>query len=318
MKKVFKTIDLFAGIGGIRLGFESTGGFKTVFANDSEPNCKLTYDLNFSDFKLHVSDIRDVKSEELPEFDILLGGFPCQAFSVAGYREGFKDRKGRGHLFFEIERILKDRQPTAFLIENVKNLESHDNGKTFEIIMRSLHKLGFYTTHKVLNSMEYGNIPQTRERIYIVGFSKSENASKFKFPNRIPLKQTVHDVLENPKHVTEKYYYNKKPLFPKLKEVIHSEDTVYQWRRKYVRENKNNVFPTLTANMGTGGHNVPIVKQGEIIRKITPKECARVQGFPDDYLLPDLADSHLYKQFGNSVSIPVINKIAINMYKALT
>lgn len=317
-KTVFKTIDLFAGIGGIRIGFEQTGGFKTVYANDYEPKCKITYDSNFKDTLLHIKNLRDVISNKLPDFDVLLAGFPCQPFSIAGYGQGFDDKKGRGNLFFEIERILKDKQPKAFLLENVKNLETHDNGNTFKVISDILRSTGYIVDHRVLNTIEYGGLPQTRERIYIVGFQDQDAARRFSFPKRKKLNKKVTDLLSNPDQVKEKYYYNDKPLYNKIRDDIIQENTVYQWRRKYVRENKSNAFPTLTANMGTGGHNVPIVKQGDILRKITPRECSRVQGFPDDYKIPDIADSHLYKQFGNSVSVPVINRIAQNMYNALT
>lgn len=318
-KKIYKTIDLFAGIGGIRLGFEQAGGFKTVYANDYEPKCKITYDLNFSETPLEIKDIREVKSKDLPEFDILLGGFPCQAFSIAGYRQGFDDEKGRGNLFFEVERILRERKPEAFLLENVKNLERHDKGNTFKVISEILDGLDYHFDYAVLNSKDFGDIPQNRERIYIVGFKDPKKLSNFEFPKPVKLKNTIHSVLDPADSVDTKYYYNDKPLYSRLKDDIQSEDTVYQWRRKYVRDNKSNVFPTLTANMGMGGHNVPIVKQGDIIRKITPRECARVQGYPESYLLPtEMADSHLYKQFGNSVSVPVLKRIAEKLYNALT
>ena len=157
-KHGFKTIDLFAGVGGIRLGFENAG-FKTVFANDFEPQCKDTYDLNFKNSKLVVEDIRKIGIDDLPPFDFLLGGFPCQAFSIAGYQKGFDDEKGRGNLFFDIARIIDARKPEGFLLENVKNLKSHDSGKTFRIIQETLENLGYSVKVKVLNSMEYGNIP---------------------------------------------------------------------------------------------------------------------------------------------------------------
>jgi DNA (cytosine-5)-methyltransferase 1 len=246
----------------------------------------------------------------------LLGGFPCQAFSIAGYREGFDDKKGRGNLFFEIERILRETKPKGFLLENVKNLETHDQGRTFKTIQKSLRKLGYHIKKEVLNSMNYGNVPQNRQRIYIVGFLDKQLTERFEFPKPVKRTQTIKDILDL--NVQEKYHYNGKSLYPRIANDIGREDTSYQWRRKYVRENKANVFPTLTANMGEGGHNVPIIKQGEIIRKITPKECSRVQGFPDDFRLPEtLADSHLYKQFGNSVTVPVIRRIAEQMYKVL-
>ena len=313
-KHGFKTIDLFAGVGGIRLGFEKAG-FKTVFANDFEPKCKDTYDLNFRDSKLVVEDIRNIGIDDLPKFDFLLGGFPCQAFSIAGYRQGFDDEKGRGNLFFDIARILDARKPEGFLLENVKNLKSHDGGKTFRIIQETLENLGYHLKFKVLNSMEYGNIPQNRERVYMVGFRNKDYSEKFEFPNPVKLTVKITDLLE--KNVPEKYYYNGKPLFEKLKGSIKEEGKVYQWRRQYVRENKSGVCPTLTANMGTGGHNVPIIKDKNGIRKLTPLECARIQGFPKDYKIPELADSVLYKQFGNSVSVPVVEAVGKQMMRAM-
>ena len=314
IKHRFKTIDLFAGIGGIRIGFERAG-FETVFANDFDQQCKTTYDLNFAKSKLIVEDIRKVGINDLPKFDFLLGGFPCQAFSIAGYRQGFNDEKGRGNLFFDIARIIEARRPEGFLLENVKNLKSHDEGKTFKIIQETLENLGYHLNIKVLNSMEYGNIPKNRERVYIVGFKNKNYSDRFEFPNPIKLTVKITDLLET--NVPEKYYYNGKPLFKKLKDFVKEEGRVYQWRRKYVRENKSGVCPTLTANMGTGGHNVPIIKDKKGIRKLTPRECALIQGFPIDYKIPILADSALYKQFGNSVSVPVIEAVGKQMMKAM-
>ena len=314
IKHGFKTIDLFAGVGGIRMGFENAG-FKTVFSNDFEPKCKETYDLNFKDSKLVVEDIRKIGIDDLPSFDFLLGGFPCQPFSIAGYRQGFNDKKNRGNLFFDIVRIIEARKPTGFLLENVKNLKSHDGGNTFKTIEEILKNLGYYVKAKVLNSMEYGNVPQNRERVYIVGFKNKDYSDKFSFPEPLKLTTKITNLLE--KNVPEKYYYNGKPLFARLKNYVKEEGKVYQWRRQYVRENKSGVCPTLTANMGTGGHNVPIVKDKKGIRKLTPLECARIQGFPADYKLPKIADSALYKQFGNSVSVPVVEAVAKQMMKAM-
>ena len=313
-KHGFKTIDLFAGVGGIRIGFENAG-FKTVFSNDFEPKCKETYDLNFKNSKLVVEDIRKIGVDDLPSFDFLLGGFPCQPFSIAGYRQGFNDNKNRGNLFFDIVRIIEARKPTGFLLENVKNLKSHDGGNTFKTIKEILKNLGYHVKTKILNSMEYGNVPQNRERVYIVGFKNKDYSEKFRFPETVKLTTKITDLLE--KNVPEKYYYNGKPLFARLKNSIKEEGKVYQWRRQYVRENKSGVCPTLTANMGMGGHNVPIIKDKKGIRKLTPLECARIQGFPNDFKLPKIADSALYKQFGNSVSVPVIEAVAKQMMKAM-
>lgn len=314
-----KFIDLFAGIGGIKIAFENAG-FNCVFSNDFDNNCKITFDLNFSelfeiDKQMVLGDISQISTSKIPDFDVLTGGFPCQPFSVAGYRQGFKDEKGRGNVFFDIIRILKDKKPTAFLLENVKNLKSHDRGNTIKVIYQELEKLGYKVTDKVLNAMQYGNVPQNRERIYIVGFLDENAFKKFEFPKKIALTKTIHDCLET--EVDKKYFYNDKPLFERIEKDITKKDTVYQWRRQYVRENKNGVCPTLTANMGMGGHNVPIILTDQGIRKLTPRECANFQGFPKNYKLPKIADSALYKQFGNSVVIPVVERIAKNMKKAL-
>ena len=312
--KNLKTIDLFAGIGGVRLAFEKAG-FHTVFANDFEPKCASTYDLNFFIPKLTIKDIKQVSFKELPNFDLLLGGFPCQPFSVAGKRKGMDDE--RGTLFFEIANILKERNPVGFFLENVKNLTGHNFGKTFKIILNRLDILGYDVKYAVLNSMEYGDIPQNRERVYIIGFKKETGLiKKFIFPQSLQLKTSIQDILES--EVSDKYYYNDKPLFEKLKSFPFKSNTIYQWRRRYIRENKSGVCPTLTANMGTGGHNVPLVKDKKGIRKLTPRECARIQGFPDTFNLPNIADSYLYKQIGNSVSVPVVYRIAKNMMTALS
>lgn len=312
-------VDLFAGIGGIKLAFEKIG-FKSVFSNDFDASCKITFDHNFYKksqpaTELYLKDIAQVSSNILPKFDLLTGGFPCQPFSIAGYRKGFTDQ-GRGDLFFEIVRILKERKPKVFLLENVKNLKTHNKGNTLKSIYNELESIGYHVVDSVLNTMEYGGLPQNRERIYIVGFLSKKNFNNFLFSKKISLKKTIYDCLEKDR-VEDKYYYNGKPLFEKLEKEITKKDSVYQWRRKYVRENKSNVCPTLTANMGTGGHNVPIILDDYGIRKLTPRECANFQGFPKGYILPKIADSQLYKQIGNSVSVPVVERIASNISKAL-
>nr|WP_237022761.1 DNA (cytosine-5-)-methyltransferase [Mycoplasma miroungigenitalium] len=194
---------------------------------------------------------------------------------------------------------------------------SHDNGNTFRVIINSLKKEKYFVKYKILNSMEYGNIPQNRERIYIVAFKDKSDYEKFEFPMPKKLNKQISDIVDNLKIVDNKYYYNDTNFknFNQLKDSINKENTLYQWRRKYVRENKSNVCPTLTANMGTGGHNVPIVLTKFGIRKLTPEECFRFQGFPDWYKLPNIANCHLYKQAGNSVSVSVIERIASNLFK---
>lgn len=323
---MYRTVDLFAGIGGIRLGFENAG-FQTVYANDQNEKCKVTYDLNFDSTELTVKDITKPTGDNYTsvlddvkqlDFDVLLGGFPCQAFSIAGYREGFRDSKGRGDLFFYMAEIIEQTQPQAFLLENVKNLKSHDKGRTYDIISSTLHDLGYSVDSKILNSMNYGNVPQTRERIFIVGFRNPDAFTNFNFPDPIERDREIADLLLPPDVVDDYYYYEDKPLWEKISDYPFKMDTVYQYRRVYVRENKSGVCPTLTANMGTGGHNVPIVRDARGVRKITPQECLRFQGFPETYQLPDdLAKGHLYQQAGNSVTVTVVERIAAQMKIAL-
>jgi DNA (cytosine-5)-methyltransferase 1 len=311
-----KTIDLFAGIGGIRIAFEKAG-FETTYANDFDEYCKSTYDFNFNNPKLDKDDIWNVVEKDLPKFDILLAGFPCQAFSIAGYRKGFEDEQGRGNLFFALAKLIKKYQPKAFLLENVKNLYSHDKGRTFLKIKDVLeNELNYHIGFRILNSMEYGNVPQNRERVYIVGFKNKQNLLDFNWPKEIILKKQIKDILE--KDVDQKYYYEGKPLYERIKNYDFKTNTVYQWRRQYIRENKKGVCPTLTANMGTGGHNVPIIKDKKGIRKLTPQECLRIQGFPANYKFPEtLVDSKKYKQIGNSVTVTVLARIAYQIEKTL-
>ncbi len=302
--------SLFAGVGGIDLGFEQTLKFKTVYANEFNDKAAETFNLNH-DIEVDQRDIRDVDPTTIPDFDVLLAGFPCQPFSVAGYRKGMEDEKN-GDLFFEILRFVKIKRPKVVFLENVKNLVGHDKGNTFKVIVESLENHGYHISTQVLNACEYGNIPQNRERIYIVAFREFKYSFIFNFPKAIELKTNIHDVISFNKKVDSKYYYTKDKFkqFDLLEEGITSNQTIYQWRRKYVRENKSNLVPTLTANMGTGGHNVPIILSDYGIRKLTPRETFNVQGFPESFKLPNQANSHLYKQAGNSVVVPVIKRIA--------
>ncbi|WP_213818272.1 DNA cytosine methyltransferase [Garciella nitratireducens] len=312
MNKKYKVGSMFAGIGGICLGFKRAGA-DIIWANEIDKYACTTYRENFGDDYLVEGDIHDIGIEEIPDFDILTSGFPCQAFSIAGYRKGFEDE--RGHLFFETLRIIEGKKPRAFLIENVKNLVSHDGGKTFRIIYDALKEAKYHIRYKVLNSMEYGNVPQNRERIYIVGFLNKEECDKFYFPEPIPLTNTIDDIVNKTNKMDDIYYYDSSSrYYDMLNESMVNKDSVYQIRRVYVRENKSNVCPTLTANMGTGGHNVPIIKDKFGIRKFTPKECLLLQGFTDDFKIPEkVSNTQLYKQAGNSVTVPVVERIARNM-----
>ena len=315
MTKRYSAISLFAGIGGICRGFQSAG-VDIVYANDMDKNAVETYRNNYK-HPIEHAKIEDVNENNIPDADMVLFGFPCTSFSIAGERKGFEDENS-GHLFFEALRIIKAKKPRVFFLENVKNLVSHDKGNTFKVITESLKEEGYYFRYQVLNSMEYGNIPQNRERIYVVGFKSKEECDKFYFPEPIPLTKTIHDITKPHEKKEDKYYYENSKYYPMLKEAMTNKDTVYQLRRIYVRENKKGVCPTLTANMGIGGHNVPLIIDDFGIRKLTPKETLMLQGFPEDFKIPDkMANSHIYKQAGNSVTVPVIERLAKNIVKVL-
>lgn len=318
-----KCASFFAGVGGIDLGFEESGEFETVYANEIDPYPIKTFELNFPNIKVDNRDIHEVKSEEIPDFDVMLAGFPCQAFSIAGLRKGFDDEKGRGELFFELTRILEAKKPRVAFFENVKNLVGHDNGNTFRVICEQLDILGYKYTYQVLNAMNYGNVAQNRERIYIVAFRDDKDYEKFHWPLSVPLTNSVRDIIGFSENVDEKYYYTDgkykgdiyKLLVEAMKDDTPDNPAIYQWRRKYVRKNKSGVVPTLTANQGEGGHNVCLIHTDDgRIRKMTPRECFNTQGFPKDFKLPaDMAESRLYKQAGNSVCVSVIERIAENI-----
>ena len=317
----FAIAAFFSGVGGIELGFEQTNEFRVVYANEFDKYARQTYQLNYPDTYLDGRDIHAVLPEEIPSetVDVIVGGFPCQAFSIAGYRKGFED--DRGDLFFELLRMIEAKKPKAIFVENVKNMVSHDHGNTFKVIREALTENNYFIKWKVLNGKDYGNIPQNRERIYIVGFDNKEAYDQFEFPEEIKLTTGLQDVIDFGAKPEENYYYRqgKQPFFEELKHAVTSQDTVYQWRRQYVRENKNGVVPTLTANMGTGGHNVPLIltDTGEI-RKLTPKETFNVQGYPKTFKIPDgVSNGQLYKQAGNSVVVPVIKRIADKIAEAM-
>ncbi len=322
---MYSVTSFFAGVGGIDLGFEQTGKFKTIYANEFDSYAAETMELNFKDIKVDQRDVHIVKNSEIPKSDVLIAGFPCQAFSIAGYRQGFDDKKGRGELFFELTRIIENKKPRVVLLENVKNLVGHDNGNTFRVICEQLDIMGYHYTYQVLNAMQYGNMAQNRERIYIVAFKNLKDFNRFHWPLPIERKTTVKDIIDFNHKVDEKYYYTegkfKGDIYKLLVEATEEDDiknpAVYQWRRKYVRQNKSGVVPTLTANQGEGGHNVCIIKTKYGLRKMTPRECFNTQGFPKDFKLPGQSDSRLYKQAGNSVCVPVIKRIAENIEKSL-
>lgn len=302
---LFTFIDLFAGIGGIRIPFQELGG-KCVFTSEWDKFAQKTYRLNFGEEP--YGDITQIDEKEIPDFDVLLGGFPCQPFSQAGLKKGFSDT--RGTLFFEIERIMKEKRPKAFLLENVKQLKGHDKGRTLSVILEHLDSLNYYVNYAVLRAGDFG-VPQNRERIYIVGISKDwyeiSADYTFEFPNPTHQKTRLGDILE--KDVDEKYTIS---------------DALWEGhqRRKREHKEKGNGFGyslfnaeseytnTISARYYKDGSEILIDQgDGRNPRKLTPRECAKLQGFPDEFIIP-VSDTQAYKQFGNSVAVPVIREIA--------
>lgn len=323
-KTDYKCASFFAGVGGIDIGFEQAG-FETLYANEFDPYPVKTFELNFP-FKVDLKSITDVQPADVPaDCNIYLAGFPCTDISIAGYRQGLFNEDGsltRSGLYYELLRLIKANKPPVVFLENVKNLVGHNNGETFRVIYDSLADEGYHIKYQVLNAMEYGNVPQNRERIYIVGFLDEEACKRFEFPTPIPRTKQLTDIMDFENKLDEKYYYTpgkyKGNLYEQLNEAMDDPNTVYQWRRKYVRKNMSGVVPTLTANQGEGGHNVCLIRTKHGIRKMTPHECFNAQGFPEDFRLPtDMAESRLYKQAGNSVCVSVIARIAENINKAL-
>lgn len=300
----FSFIDLFAGIGGIRLGFESVGGH-CVFSSEFDENACKTYEANFGE---HPSgDITKIAAKDIPDFDILLGGFPCQAFSIIGKKEGFENETC-GTLFFEIERILKEKQPKAFMLENVRNLTAHDKGNTFKVIRTHLEALGYTVYAKVLNALDYG-VPQKRERIIIVGFKDN---ILFSFPEPVPAscKKTLKDILEV--DVDEKYYVKDKIRESRL---MRLKDPNYP--KPYISH--ENMAGSITPHpysscLRAGASANYILINDE--RRPTEREMLRIQGFPDDFKIV-VPYSQIKHQTGNSVAVPVIKAVANQMINAL-
>lgn len=306
----YTMIDLFAGIGGTRLGFQLTGKVRSVFSSEWDKFSQKTY---FANFGVHPhGDITQIKESVVPNHDILVAGFPCQAFSQAGKKLGFEDT--RGTLFFDVARIIKAKRPKMFLLENVKNLKSHDKGRTYKTIINTLREMDYEVSSVLFKARDFG-APQNRERIYIVGFDKLtlKKIDSFRFPIAPKPKTRVGDILED--YVDEKYTIS---------------DTLWEGhkRRKLQHKAKGNGFGfslvnsnspytnTISARYYKDGSEILIEQLNKNPRKLTPREAARLQGFPEEFIIP-VSDTQAYKQFGNSVCVPVVNAIAKEMLKVL-
>ena len=299
--------SLFSGIGGIDLGFQQAG-FTIIWANEKDAAACKTYRHYFGDKNLVEKDIRKIKPEEIPDFDVLVAGFPCQPFSIAGKQKGFDDR--RGNLFFEIARIIDFKRPKAIFLENVANLIEHDDGRTFLVIFNSLAQFGYNIYYKIMCANEYGNLPQIRKRIYITALHESIKG-KYHHPEQIELTKKSSDIIDRHSKQNEIYYYTDPAVFHFFASQMYDKTAIYRPTDTEVRLTKNSMCPTLTANMGTFPDRVPVVWDDFGIRKLTLRECLAFQGFPPDFYFPNsITIDDAYKQIGNSVCVPIILRIA--------
>ena len=305
MKKRFRFIDLFAGIGGIRIPFEELGG-KCVFSSEWDRFAQQTYEANFGE--IPHGDITEIDEKDIPKHDLLVAGFPCQAFSQAGLKKGFKDT--RGTMFFEIQRILDHHKPNALLLENVKGLRGHDKGKTFKVIVSILNELGYQTLEsKVLNAKDFG-LPQNRERIFIVGYKNHVN---FQFPEPPMIETKVGSILD--KRVPEKYTISDKMWESAKRRKENYRKKGYGFG--FSLFNRGSKYTsTISARYYKDGAEIWIDQKNKNPRKLTPNEARKLQGFPEDFAIP-VSNVQAYKQFGNSVSVPVIRAIAEKIVKFL-
>ena len=307
---------MFSGIGGIDLGFIQAG-FSIVWANEFNKDAATTYRLNFPNTCLIEKDIRTINAADIPDFDVLVAGFPCQPFSKMGWQKGFKDP--RGTLFFEIERIVKTKRPKAIFLENVANLVEHDEGKSFLTVYNSLAQYGYTFKYRIMDAMEYGNIPQQRTRIYIVGFLNNTDCERFRFPEKIDLTVDMNDLLDRHSRHDSCYYYTEESQFyHDLKRIVTDKRALYKIYDSGISKKKHYFCPALTANMGTYPDRVPIILDDFGIRKITPYECLALQGFPGTFRFANISLESAYKQCGNSVVVPVIKRIACCIKKDLS
>lgn len=307
MKK-FKFIDLFCGLGGFRIAMEHLGG-KCVFSCDNNLEVCKVYQENFEENP--YGDITEIKEESIPQYDVLCAGFPCQPFSIAGKRMGFSD--SRGTMFFEVARIIKNTKPKIAFLENVSGIVSHDSGRTIKVITNTLEELGYVVNTKIMNAKDYG-IPQNRNRWYCVAIRKDVCKKDFSFPEKCDLKYSLEEVIEDK---TNKEYKSSQTAISNINKFIEKYKLTNRYNKdKYIIANEiraskcnfrsDGISPCLTAKMGTGGNNIPVVVQHG--RKLTEKECLKIMGFSENYKIRK-NNMHSYKQIGNSVVVPIINDI---------
>lgn len=303
-----KVASLFSGIGGIDLGFRQAG-FDVVWANEMDAAACRTYRYNFPNANLVEGDIKKISEDMIPDFDVLVAGFPCQPFSIAGLQKGFKDRDG--NLFFEITRIIEKKRPKVVFLENVPNLMEHDEGKTFLVIYNSLAQLGYAVYYRILAANEYGNLPQIRKRIYIIAVREDLANQKFVYPDPIELELQSSDIIKRSVKQHDIYYYTEGNMYELLTSRMKDHMAIYRLTDTEVRWTKGRMCPTLTANMGTHKDRVHVVWDNYGVRKLTLRECLDFQGFPKEVYFPKtITINDAYKQIGNTVPVPVIKRLA--------
>lgn len=307
--------SLFSGIGGIDLGFIQAG-FDIVWANEMDAAACRTYRHNFPNTNLIEGDIKRIATSDIPDCDVLTAGFPCQPFSIAGLQKGFKDRDG--NLFFEITRIIDAKRPKVVFLENVPNLMEHDDGKTFLVIFNGLAQFGYTVYYRVLASNNYGNLPQIRKRIYIVAIREDISNRLYQYPEPIELTLKSSNIINRSVKQHDIYYYTEGKMYDRLAAHMKDRKAIYRITDTEVRWTKNQMCPTLTANMGTHKDRVHVVWDDYGIRKMTLRECLDFQGFPKEFYFPNtITIDDAYKQIGNTVSVPVIARLATKIKEML-
>lgn len=308
--------SMFAGIGGICLGFKQ-GGFEVVWANEIDKAACKTYRHNFGSEYLVEGNIYKIDKTKIPKFDILTAGFPCQPFSLAGPHKGFEDK--RGNLFFQIVEVAKIIKPKIIFLENVANLIDHDNGKTFITMFNALSELDYCIRYKNILASEYGNIPQTRNRTYVIAFNDELMCQNFAFPRPIKLSTDIFDIIDVHSKQSDIYYYScNDPFYTYLKNKVKRQDSIYRVYNSKIYLAKNRTCPTLTASMGIRKNTVPLLVDDFGYRKLTLRECLDFQGFPKSYYFPKSITLYdAYKQIGNSVCVPVIKRLAEQIMKII-
>lgn len=307
--------SLFSGIGGIDLGFQNAG-FKIVWANEKDPAACRTYRYNLEADHLIEGDVRKIDMSLMQKADVLVAGFPCQSFSIAGRQKGFED--SRGQLFFEVVRAIDALSPPIVFLENVENLMEHDGGRTFQVIYTSLVEHGYILRYQPMATHEFANIPQSRRRIYIVAFRDYEICQRFNFPEPIELTTSASNLLDTHEEQHEIYYYRDTSSFDEyIRQNVIEANRIYRVFNGTIKYSTKRTCPTLTASMTTP-RNAAVIRDNWGVRRITLKEALRFQGFPEGFYFPNtikLQDA--YKQIGNSVSVPVIKRIAEEIRKVL-